>query len=589
MSDSRPNKRRRTTLWIAATALVATVAAVGYAYKATFARPGEEALQYVPAGAYVFGSLDLSPSLSQTMLYKRINDDIDQNGLGDKLNSIFAAALDHGPIDADLSADFKRSAAFAVFPSPGSSDQNSEDVVFIGLKDPTSAQQLLAKKAYPRFYKGMRYYLMAHGKQCMLVLGDQLALSGDSASLFACYQVSQGRGARAIDSGDYADARASLDPDCNAMLFVDAEQLAKTSGGQPGANPADGAKWAAIGLALRDQGIAISMNAAVDPQRMTTFAKLADIKPIRSDLYSVLPAGPYAVLTVSQPGEVTKFGCDTAAKQPDGQKGVQDMSDQIQKSSGIDLDSELIPAFDGDTILAAYPDPAGDKVSGIDFLAVVDDSNGADPAALVDRGRRAIEEAARNDSDHKGDLFQYDKANDEYRLTDSNQSDMQKSVRESVGDNDVDSASLTGDKGIFFAKRGKAVLVASSQKMLDRAIAAYQNNQNSMAAQAAGYPDCGKSQFLGLFSVSQIANGIENTWNTSGKDQDAGEVMNPILDLCKGLTQPLTIEERTASDSGHLGLFIPMDYEKLTALIAKELKDQDARSQSAGTHPQRTK
>src|SRR4051812_36628031 len=71
--------------------------AAALAFRSFFARPGEGALRYIPKDATIFGTMDLSPSPAQSLVFKKIDDALSRNGLADKIQGSLVDLLPDSP------------------------------------------------------------------------------------------------------------------------------------------------------------------------------------------------------------------------------------------------------------------------------------------------------------------------------------------------------------------------------------------------------------------------------------------------------------------------------------------------------------
>lgn len=571
------NRRRARLRRLALVSTFGVVLASAFAVRGLFARPGESALRFVPANVAVFGTMDLSPSVSQTVAFKKIDDALVRNHMDGLLQTSMLGMVSQSDVAKELTPLTRRSAAFAIIASKGEPAPRGQDpsLFFIGLTDGPAAAKILKQHGSPQFYKGAQFYMLPQSHLGVMVIDDQLAISQNPRNLYLAKQVSEGAVPSIQTVQGFQDCRATLDADSNVMIFANPQAIAEMS------NPKDstakllkGTRWAGFGVSLRESGIAATVHGSFNPDEMASYQKLTHLAPMRADLYKVMPSGAYGLFTVSQPGAIADFALDLWRHQPNGERGYVDFNDGMIKWSGVDVEKEFVPALQGDAIIAAYP-KAGETASGIDLLAVVDDSNGANPAGIVDRIRMAFDKMYRDGSQNQGELFvkQVRRDGDIYRLAPKPEADMQKGLGDTLG-NTAD-RDLATEKTIVFATRNNTVFVATSQALLDKALGSFRSATNGLATDSAfgtSESAVADSQTLAAFSVSRIAEGVDRAISRSGMSEDGRKIFSEALGFCKGLTEPLTISAKLQATEGRLSLFIPMDYDKLLDIVGSHIK-----------------
>lgn len=573
--DAGPSHRRshrRTAVRLTAGALFFATFAGIYAFRSLSARLGEGALRLIPNGARMVAVVDLSPSASQTVAFKRIDDALSRNGLDGMAEGSLISILEQtAPGAKALSKLIKRNGAAALLPGPDGTMDGCQPVAILALNDSAAAQAVLVKNGVPLFFKGLKYFRLKNGTANMLVLDDFLVVSGSPSALLQVRNVQTGAQPAITSNAQFASARTYLADDANVMLLL-SPQLAEGFGPKTMAGGVT-SDWTSMGLAIRDGGIGFSAAGVVDVSKNPSFAKLGLIPAIRPDLFKVLPAGAYGIFAQSQPSSFYEAAIPAVGKDKKAKKGVDDMEANLQKEIGLDFEKDVLPAFKGDSITAVYPTAVG-APAGLDVLLLIDDSNGGDPANAMSRFQDWMKRQGQKADGGKAPLWTEREAGavHYFQISDSIQSDMRKSMAKGMDASQIDKSALVDRKTLAWAFVGKAVIGSTSQDLLDRAVRSYQEKTGGMDTDPkfAAYETklLDGSQSLAMLSVSRIAEGIKNTVRTEKMSENDRKMFAASLASFAGLDQPFSVQSRVQADgrtSG--GAFIPLDYDKVIDLI----------------------
>jgi len=572
---SNTGLRRWGTRFVLGTALLSTIAGA-VAIRSLMARPGEGALRFVPADAVFVSTIDLSPSAAQTLAFKRIDDALARNGL-DKLvdSSIIEIFEGNNPVAKEIGQYVKRNMAVALLPNTGAKgNQDVQGVAFLALSDPDAVAKLLASKGAVRYFKGTKYYVLPHGKSPMMVVDDVLAVSQQPEGMWRVRQIRDGVAQPITKVDAFVAARSHVADDANAMLFV-SPAFAQSVGAKEFSDYST--DWMSMGLAIRDGGIGMSFAGTVNTKKYPEFATVGRSAPIRADLYDVLPAGAYAVMAYSQPANYFEAFEGAMGRQKDGKKMIVDMEKGTKDAIGLDLKKDIVTAMRGNFVLAAYPTqekPAG----GVDVLLVMDDSNGADPAAAVERLQAHVEKQMEKEGEEI-DLYQARpiEGGKAFRLSEEVESEFREGFTEEMSGDVVRKDLLMSKKTLAWAIVGKAVFASSNQDLLDRALTAYRSKSGSLRGDAK-YAEVERevvdgSQQMAMFSLSRIAEGVRHTMNTKKMDKKDAKMFDDILSAFESLGQPFTTKGKIQPDGRMAGgAFIPLDYGRVIDFIGEARK-----------------
>jgi len=582
VSDFAPKiRRRRVFRRVLLCVGLAGALATAYAFRTFFARPGEAALRLIPKNAIVFGTADLSPSPTQTLVFKKIDDALARNGLDKKIDGALTDIAAHGSVGDELRPFAKRAAAFALIApeTPGGDFKPDESlIVYFGLTDGPSVDKILSTKGHKLFWRGTPYYQFDKNGPGLMVVGDTLVATTNPKLMHEVELIAGGQSGSIVDRPDFAAERAKLDADSNLMVFVTPDAFSAFTKDAPkeAKEMLAAQKWLALGVAIRDGGIALSFDGAYDSGQAKWLQTLSTQAPIRSDLMAVLPKGAYGVTALSQPSKYFECMEQAVGEGQEGKKMIRDMEDSLSKEMNLSLRQDVLPAFEGNAIAAIYPSESADKVAGVDVLVLVDDQNGAKPGALAERVREYAEREITKDGKTEAPFQVMTEGNvKKYRLSAKPEHDMQTSMSDGIGEGGaLDRDIMSKDKTITWAIVGDKVVGSSSAKLLDRAIASLNDHQNGLNTDSLWAPAeknlLDGSQILSTFSVARIAEGFQNTMHMD-KMGDDSKVVGDIVDALKGLTEPFSIKSKTTDGAVSMKLFIPMDYDRLFDMIGRNM------------------
>jgi len=134
-----------------------------------------------------------------------------------------------------------------------------------------------------------------------------------------------------------------------------------------------------------------------------------------------------------------------------------------------------------------------------------------------------------------------------------------------------------GDKTFVWAVLGKSLVASTHKGLLEKAIATLHSQGANLSTDpnfASVIPSLmDGSQILSAFSFSRISEGFRATVGQEKMDAKGSDMYNSVLDALQGLAAPLFIKTKTSPDgSSSMGMFIPLDYDKMIDLAGKAKK-----------------
>jgi hypothetical protein len=573
---TRGARWRRTGLKLAiASTLVASIG-IAYAFKTVFARPGEAALRFVPADALMVGTIDLSPSPQQALAFKRIDDAMDRNGLNrfaeTNVLDIFSKK---SPATDALRPLVLRNGALAMLPRKDASGERMVGLAFIAVSSGPDAETVLKKFGKPTFFRGTKGYTLPGDSSPMMVMDDLLVLGQEPYSLHMARMVRDQQVPGILSLPEFTEVREKVASDANVMAFFSPKNLSQT--GVAAVRDAK-ASWLAAGLAIRDGGIGLSVWNRFDPATVKGLTELGQTQGIRKDLMSVLPNGAYGMMVLSQPGNYFEMFERSAGQESDGPKMIGELADNLRQNVGLDLHKDVVGGLKGNAVIAAYP--TTDQTEGADLLLMVDDMNGADPAAAVDRFQSFIDEQNAKEGNSEKFFVESKLGNARmFRVPDRMEEDMRKGLSGDLDEHTVKTDVMFGKKTVAWAMVGKGILAATDEGLLKRAVECYESRTNNLAGDATFLKDDAEvmdgSQLLAIFNLGRIAAGVKNTVSTEKMDRDGAEMFNTILSAFSSLGEPFYLKAKVGQDGQVAGgAFIPLDYDKVFDFIGKQMKEK---------------
>lgn len=564
------------------------------AYRHLFHHPGEAAIQLIPGDALMVWTLDTSPSQQQVAAFKRISDAIQREGLDTQMESLIGEMFEKSPIGKELRPYVMDSFAVAFWDTSGRADMSNPDIAFlIAVTEPDKVGALLARRGKKQSLNGMDYYLFMQDDVNVAIIANYLVIASKPAALARIESVRNGQITSVAALPEYQQARAALPEDANMMFFIAPRGLAQM-GEQTkglGANPFLGTKWLAFSATVRDQGLLFDYRAPMDADAIPALKRLAAIAPIDPAALKRLPPGAYGLLAYAQPGKYWDYLRDIFGEEPNLRQSLDEGVAAFEKETGLSVSRDIVPALGGQFLLAVYPDARGADY-GVDGLIVIDDAHGADPAALSDKLRAYIERATAQES---GRRVRFVSTEREGVIRWSLDTETQKQMRRELAEAftsprppqtaDFPAPDASGarrpapgtldkhiqNKTVAYVQVGKAVLMASSQNLLERAVSVYKGTDRSLADEpsyaAMREMLVPNAQSLFMVSLSDIMEALRPTLEKAMKDGRGGPSAADLVGLFGTASAGLVGSGRYDGQVMTGNFFLPLDYERLIRLI----------------------
>lgn len=541
-------------------ALTAVAATTGFVAHRLLDRPGETALAFVPADAKGVMVFDLVPAPDQVLAFGHIQETVSQATGGGSTD--FAASLAksmNDPLLSPLVAQADRSLDI-VWLAPQKPKKGLDDfdgAVIVALKDPAAFADALKKAGKPFRYGGTDFIQIAPkgSKEMVAVMVHEgYAVFSDKAwCVDRIGQVIRGETPAIGSNAAFASARSQALPSSNLLVMASPEAFKDTEYKTH--------EWLVSSMAIREKGMEFAVSAQTDDPHA---AGSESIKPLGVAFLDAMPRGAYGFWAIAQPGAIAALAG----------KDLDDPAKEMKKEIDLDLRADILPALGGNVAVGFYPSLGVD--AGIDLLVSVDDSNGADPAALARKLEGVLTRQIEKDGSVKGPWKVSVPAEgaEEYSLADHQTNEMQKGVRDAEK-SFFRPLTLSKGKTIAWAAVGHNVLLATSQDLLNKAVFARRNP--SAAVGISGDTAFGENrkaaadgQFSLAISMSRLAEGMRNTIDPSHMSPEEAGYYRKTLALFDATTEPLAMRS-TISPGGHYTGYtsIPLDWSKLPGFFKK--------------------
>ncbi|MBC8063808.1 MAG: DUF3352 domain-containing protein [Chlorobia bacterium] len=563
--------------------VIGSVAVIGtaVAFNNLFARPGEAALRLIPSNALVIGSADLSPAPNQTLVFKKIDEALTRNGLDKQIDGAMTDLVVQGPAAEKIRPYAKRGVAFAMLaPEKHGKDFNPEEsaVAFFAISDGPAVSKIIKEHGKPMFWRGTRYHQIQNEGPGLMVVEDLLVV-GMGNVLHQVELVAEGKQDSILERPDFITEQAKIDSDSNLKVFMAPEAWATFAKDAPkeAQEMLVSQKWIGVGLAIRDGGIAVSFNGQYDAEKAKWLQPLSAMAPIRSDLMDILPSGAYGFTALSQPSKYFESFELAMGKDNDGRKMIADLEKDLSREMNLSVRKDILPAFQGNAVIGIYPGQSSTDPAGVDVLLVIDDQQGSQAAALAERLRERLEQEIQEGSAEPAFEVKVDGDVKRYTLAGEAAAEFQDGIAEGMGDGGaVRGDVLAKDKTITWALIGQTVVASSSAKLLDRAIASLKTREHGLETdslwQGRSKDLVNGQQTLVAFNIARMVEGFQNSIDMKKWGED-GKCVQEVMDALKGLNEPFAVKSATANGKLSMGLFIPMEYDRMIDLIGQSIED----------------
>jgi Protein of unknown function (DUF3352). len=516
----------------------------------------------------------------------------------------------------------------------GKSGFDGEPVVLISATDTGKIEETLKKNGKQESHEGVSVYKFAADKTFAAVVGNYLVVAQKPADIERIEAVKKGDVKAVSSLLEYQEARSGLPEDANLMVFLSPtamKQISDEAKKNGGPDLQKTSQWMAFSATLRDAGVAFDYRMPADPSSNPGLKSAAEIAALDFSMMGKLPSGAYGLMALSQPDHYWDSSTGMLRQDPKMAKQMDEGIAEFEKQTGMNVQKDILPGLKGHLWMAVYPDARGAD-RGVDGLVVIDDSNGADPAALADKVRILVQKTS---SEHgkQGVTFQSQEKNGAtiWSLDERSTAELRKGMegaaaagpqmlgggppmgavggaqypgvldgspaRQGSGAIHVltpeaatpKTAGLTErdavphletiqqpqanpeakrfaeNKTVVYAQIGKAILIATSQEMLDKAISAY-HGQGPTLASDTPYSNMRNalpsgSQSAMMVNLGAIMQALKPTIEKAMKGNEMGLTADDIVNL---FGQSAGVVAGGKYDGKTMGgaFFLPIDYER---------------------------
>ena len=409
----------------------------------------------------------------------------------------------------------------------------------------------------------------------------------------------------------------------------------QAQGHQHGAPVLPGAHWIAFGATALANGVETQWQLPMDVNAGAELSNLGSIPPIAPGLLKKLPAGAYGAIVLSQPAKYWDYMTRTAATSPEAKKAFDDGIASFERETGMSVARDILPGMAGHFVLAVYPDASGarpgadgliviDDANGADAAAlaaklrvvaeektrvhgnnlihfVSSQPGGATLWALDPPTRAQLQNAlsgmlgggmSQSGNLGAGSAFQspgsitgadvHVDANGLHAAGGGGALAMgPNGMRMTAGGMSMVLGSpppsappvnpIVANKTVVYAVIGKAVLIATSQAMLDRALAAYNTGAGSLADDPR-YAEMNSmlvpgAQSVSMLDATKIMQEFQPTLSHILPNSSGGVTAQDIVQVF-GTHAGIVASQKFDGKTVAARTFIPLDYERLIHIIS---------------------
>lgn len=526
------------------TTIVGTAALAGaslYGYKVLTNRSGEAAIQYLPADVAFVLTLDTKPSERQAVTFANISNSLSAQGLPNKFDKWMDSMLTKEPMANEIREQLSKDFALGVWPAEG---KDSPHVVcLMAVKDPAKVTGLLTKNP-PNMPGGV-----------IKVLENYLVIADSENSYTKILGVKGGSSPSVASLANYKEARAALPADANLMAFVSydkAQKFAKDMGGDLVAN--NGVTgYMSMGLTIEPDGLAIDcFGNAKDAKGL--LSKLGETyAELKTGNVETLPGNTMGLMAVENASRWVTYMRDAMKDQK--ALDVNKSLDEFTKQTGMDIDKDIMPAFEGTFSVAAYPGKSG-KPEDLDILIAL--HGDADATSNLAQKIKALVSKPR---DNAKPLTWNSKS-----IGNNTIWTLQDSLSDAIGDKSQSNAFM--QKRMGFVETPQGVLFGTSETVLYRAMSAAEGSQSLKhdAAYIGSFKKAeGKTEMLVMINAHRIMQMFREPITSSLKGSDV--IAEDVLGIFGPDNSSIVSTGRLEGGKSYSKVFIPLDYDKLIRVI----------------------
>ncbi len=567
--------------------LILAVAGVGggYAtYRYLFKRTGEAAIAMIPSDASLVITIDTHPSEAQITAFQKLGDALKREGIDGDIEDGVSGIIGKAGLAKEVRQYLTNNVAMAMW-MPADGGAKTHGLMLLSISDPSAVEKAIAGGTKA---PGASIPAYTYTRQDMVVgvVGDYLAIASDVDTLNRAEQT-RGGGESVANLQEYRDARGALPTDANLMCFMSPSMIAQASK-MSGAKAFGSSKWMAMGASLRDGGLRFDYRGPVDTKKFPVLASMVGGAYLDPKFMKKLPEGAYGLMAYS---DLSRFypAVQQSVQDVRGEKRAQDELAKFEQESGISVENDLLPALKGDAIVAVYPGAVADPTS-FDGVIMIDTANGGEPAKLADKLRAFVErksaETAAKGGSNKAVHFTETKMGSAtvWQLDAESVSGLRDALGHRKPDGSREVPPAMADKNVMYAVVDNAVILASSQAMMNQALLSANGGKSladdlaftNMAAEADP-----KAQMVGFIAISRIVDKYRAQIQDGMKNAN-GITIDDIVNAFGGPNTGLSFSGHMDGEVASGTMFLPLDYDRLAKFIGAAKRQTKAPPLASG-------
>lgn len=566
--ESHAPKLRKAGMLATTGLAIAAGAAAWQGYSYLHNAPGQAAMEsLMPRETLGAISLDLKPrSWEQVQVMRRIGSSLQNEGLETQIRDGWEKSFKDAPLLREVRPYLEQSGAMAAWPGATAKASDYRFAIIVSVSSPEQVEALVTKLAKQTdSWNSTKIAAVSSSSESsatpdtyVAVVGRYVVFSPTRDAVTNVIDVSQGKHDSLLQAPEYTALRSTVPGDANILSYVSpsAPRSLREQSGVLGF-PTDATSTASLksfqgGIytaSLRDNGIYFdSTTQATGAQ----FDALRNMARLDTKTSLRVPKGAIGIMAMAQPGAYYD-AMEVALRDAPQEAHTQwDQAKQkFEKETGLSIEKDVRPAFNGDAVFALYPGQGDLPVNGV---ALLTDARGAQPAALLQQTQGYIKREEKSldfvsQQDGAATYWSIPKA-----AADKNGGNTLATLR----DNSTGNVTL-------YAQVGQTALAGSSHALLESAVKSYETGETFTTT--APLPQ--DAQFLMVIRPQAAIEAL--TAKSPTALSDAPFTKDDLMKLWG--TSDIMASGSYTGNTMKGTAFLPLQYEEVTKLIARVVRE----------------
>ncbi|MEI6513204.1 MAG: DUF3352 domain-containing protein [bacterium] len=345
-------------------------------------RSADDAASLLPANSWLVVTIDTAASPESATVLNRIGEALKREGLDKKIAEGFSEGLEDPTFFKELCPFFKNSIAFGMW---GEAKKDPSFAFIATVSDPTGVETFLKKKGIAQQEGGGTIYKFKALNSYIALAGNYLILASKPGVFTSLTRVFEGSDKSVVDSPQFCEVRNGMPKDASVSVFLGGSifemmgELSKSD--QAAAWMSKQFHWMGYAYTLKDDGVRMKGLVTFGSPNFNPYASVKEMPPLKLETLNKLPSGAFGFFSISKPSLYWTDMARALAKDPMTLKSSLEEVSKFEKTTGMNLLQDVMPAFNGEAYAAIYPGPKPDFIP--DMLVVMGTENDAKPGKLV--------------------------------------------------------------------------------------------------------------------------------------------------------------------------------------------------------------